>query len=308
MKYFPFLFLILLLFSCSHKDGKLDHRQRLTAIYSSQEVQMDGTPYYSQSRHKVQEWFWDGKEVYRIDYSEDFSTYSENIFYDRKHRIIQTTIPAKKLTANYNYDGRELSSIEVLKNEDVLYTLSLQHEDGHITTITQTFLHDGEKSIDAISPMRFLFCNELAYAMNTMVRSGKAAGNTITYRLSWENDNVTRIEAESSSGKSAMGMTYDDMRNPIRDLFNLYELQDDEPGTSSLADNEVNLLMLSKNNILTLQRPFDDQSDYSFNYQYTYEGKYPATRTLIYAYTSMNDTTFKPCSIQVKEVRDYEYK
>lgn len=308
MKHLSPLILILILASCTHKDGMLDHSQRLTAVYASQEMLMDGTPYYSNPRHKVQEWFWDGKEVYRIDYREEFSTYSENIFYDGRHRIIQTTIPAKHLTANYSYDGREIASVHVLRDEDTVYTLQFTHEDGHVATITQTLFSADAKGSDILSPMRLLMSNEIADAMTALGLTGKHSGSTIVYHLTWADDNVTRIDAESSEGKNTMEMSYDDKRNPIRDLFTMYEMQDDEPGALNQTDSEINLLMLSRNNVSSLKRPFDHKTDYRFDYQYTYEGKYPVTRTLVYDYASMNDTTFKPCTIQVKEVREYEYK
>ena len=281
--------------ACSHKDGKPDTRQRLQAIYAYTEATFDNQPYYTTDRLKVQEWFWDGKEVYRIDYSEDLSTYSENIFYDNHHRILRTTIPAKGLRSEFAYEGRQLASIEVYLHDVLNYTLTFTHDHGHIVSILQE---------NASSKTRVDY-NPLHLLMGDVLPSlPSAKGGTVELTLEWDDDNLVAI----NNGDYTMRLTYDDQRNPLLDLYTLYELQDDEPGTLSLQDGQANLAMLSANNPLTLSRPFDGNPDYTFHYQYTYEGRYPATRQLTYTYTSMNDTTFAPATIAVKEIREYQYQ
>ncbi len=297
----PLLLVTLFAVSCQHKDGAPDHRKRIQAVYSESAVSYDDVPFYNIDRHKVQEWKWDGNELYRIDYCEDVTTYSENIFYDRRHRISRTTVPAYGLRSEFAYKGRKLDTIYVYQNDQLSYLLLFTHADRHITSITQHFFATPSEKALAHNPLHII--NEQLF---DQIPRSKGTSDVV-YSLEWNKGNVKSIKTTIDGESTLMRFTYDDKRNPLHDLFLLYELQDDEPGTASLQDGQANLLMLSENNILTLTRAFNNDPNYQFNYSYTYNDKYPETRTVRYQFTRMNNESFQDQTVSVVEKRYYEY-
>lgn len=304
------------LYSCQNKDGKIDSRQKINEIYAETSVSTGGVPSYSLDRHLVQRWMWDGDELYCIEYHENFSTYTENMFYDRRHRICRTTVPAHGLRSEFVYHKRQLESIEVYTHDVLTYTLRFTHNDGHITSIAQEFASTNisEKALQ-LNPLHLLAATEVCEVIQAdnrqkieaMRKSTYKGGRNVTYSLEWDDDNLASVTTDSPDGQSTMSFTYDNMRNPIKECYTMYEMLDDEPGAASLQDGQTNLLMLSENNILTLTRPFDNNDKFTFNYTYTYEGKYPATRKLEYEYHSMDNETYEETVIGVKETREFIY-
>lgn len=250
------LLLIALLFlaSCTHKDGELDSRQRLSVVLSATRAELDGEPYYELRQDECQQWHWDGNELYRIDYSESEATFSENFYYDSKGRIERTTVPAYGMSAHFTYDGRKLSRISILKDDLPYRTLTFTHASNAISSVRQ---------------------------------QDEASGQVVEYQLQWADDNVASLTTLREGQTTTVAYTYDNQRNPYRDLYSLFFLQDD-----------FNPIMLCRNNPLSANDHL---------YTYTYQGHYPSTSIHTYSRTVLNTTTFSDAFLSVIEERNYAY-
>lgn len=305
-----------LLTACNNKDGAISRHKKISEIYSSSQVLNDGTPYYTIDRHLVQHWLWDKNELYRIEYIEDFSVYSENIFYDRRHRISRTTVPAYGLKSEFAYTGRKLDSIQVYQNDILSYTLHFTHENHHISSILQHFANPSVAAKQLkFNPLHLMLDDNLfeqtnqiaSQAIKKAQTTGRKGALDITYTLTWEKDNLAILKSSFNNGSSEIAFTYDNKTNPFKECYTFYEIQDAEPGTVALSDNLLNFLVVSKNNILSVTRPFAGNDNYTFNYTYTYEGNYPSVRQSSYSYPSLDSQTAQPNVVTVKETREYIY-
>lgn len=306
--FYIFLAIATLLVSCNHKDGAIEHHQRLHTVYAQSLILQDATTYSETPNHKVQEWQWDGKLPYRIDYIEDEHTYSENLYFDNRNRLSSTTIPVYGYRTQFTYNKRELECIEVFQNDVLLYTLTFSHIKKHISSIHQEFAPGGTKAKLNHSPLDLLCDPSVAQFVTSVGNQPKSKGNTaVDYNLVWENDNLIQFTAHLSDTTYTMTFTYDNYRNPIRDCYTYFEMEDHEAGIDALQDGLLNPFMISKNNILTCTRNFKNNPEFTFYYSYQYEGKYPISQKLTYEYTSLNTVTIQDCIMKVEETRTFDY-
>lgn len=255
---------LLTLTACHHKDGELDSRRHLEYVFASSSAVEDGVTLYDYPLHQVQAWIWDKDELYRIDYTENETTFSENLFYDSKHRLMRTTVPAYGLRSELCYAGRDLEAIHVYEDDGLQFSYLFTHEKGLITSVQQNF-YDGRPGV--------------------------------TYTLRWSHDNVTYVKRVCGSESEEMRYSYDDQRNPQRDLYCLFALHE-----------EFDPVMMSKNNVVEKVCAFEGNPSYTFTYTYEYDGRYPITRHVTYTRTSMNHITFEPSTVTVSETRAYQYE
>src|SRR5574344_6309 len=312
-----FFALIAICASCSNKDGHIKTKQKISTVYAESDIYNNNVLQYHMDSHIVQHWLWEGNELYRIEYTEDYATYAENIFYDYRNRIIRTTVPAYGIKSEFQYKGRELENIKVYTNDTLSYTLTFTHTQRHISQVVQEFssTNTSTKALE-LNPVHLLTSSEMAnnlanYAIEQCQIQRQHKGNnplSITYQFLWDDDNVSSITPISPEETSTMSFTYDDYRNPYKECYTLYEMEDNELGTNALQDNYTNSTMLSKNNTTCVTRAFNHNPNFKFNYNYTYEGKYPTTRTLNYTYQIMDNTTFEDMLVTVIEKRTYIYE
>jgi len=299
--YLSILLTLLALVSCGPKEGVVDHRQRIDQIYASEKASLDGQALYEYNNLLAEQWNWDGNELYRIDYQ--FSTtYSENIFYDGRHRIIRTTVPAYRQRNDFRYDGRQLNYIDCYEADSLVSTIQFVH-DGNVLTEIQRY--DYRQSSAKIGNLfRQLLGTDLACAIEMGARRHRAQtkGNGTVrtdFHFEWDDDdNVSRVTYNDGTQTQQIVLTYDEMHNPYSELY-----------TSFMMDESIfGFAMMSRHNVVTMRMPYEMQSDLLFTYTYQYEDDYPTSRHLHYSYSSMNETDWTEALYEYDKTEVYSYR
>ena len=276
---------------CSKKEGTPDNKQRIDYISVDEKATLDGQPLYQYDSIKAEKWNWAGNELYRIDYRYSV-TYSENIYYDNKDRIVRTTIPAYRQRNDFYYDGRQLDRIETFVADTLSTVLIFVHTDGTLTQIDRVDYNINQTPNTSTSQqlnnstLSRLMGNDIAAALDVAASrrfaKSKAKTSTISYKLEWDDDdNLTHIAYNAADGEEHIYITYDDKRNPYSELYTSYNLDQTLFGFA----------MLSPHNVLTIRMPYGVHQELLFSYTYQYTDDYPTQRKLHYSYTTSTSVT-----------------
>lgn len=298
---------VILFAGCGKKEGAIDHRQKIdyvTAIenrYSG----VENTLYYSTGEYTSEKWNWDGNEMYRIDYG-GYNPYSENFYFDGRGRIMRTTVPAYRIRRDFFYDGRKLDKIECYVDDELFSNTSYLHGDGGLYEIVCTYYDTGEekkKSVCPIAnPLYVILGHEISDAVSQEIcrlsSSDKGSNSEVRYKLSWNDNNLTYIQCVTNEGTVDISITYDDKRNPYRQLYGYRESDDELFGFK----------MMSENNILTIRMPYENRGMTLFSYDYLYDGKYPSQRRLSYSYEILNENTWDSVTVTFEKVENFYYQ
>ena len=303
------LCLLCSLLSCGKKEGRVGHKERIDYIVATENIYYDGVLDFSTGEYVGEKWNWDGKELYRIDYG-DKMPYSENIFYDKRNRIIRTTVPAYMIRNEFVYDGRMLDHIDCYKNDELFSRTSITHGDNVITSIVcQYFVAEpADTGIVAVAhnPLNAvlghnvakLFCCEQARKTLLDKKKGSKDVAVVEYDLSWSDDNLTHITCVSSEGRKEISLSYDDKCNPYKQLYSYHDLNDGVCGFK----------MLSENNVTKVIMPYGVLDELVFTYKYEYDGDYPVARTLTYSFPVIDDATWDSVIAKHETVERITYK
>ena len=128
---------------------------------------------------------------------------------------------------------------------------------------------------------RLLLENFMPYNKSTEkvikdLHAKSAKGNTNSINLTWDGDNVSKITATTSYGNATMTFSYDDKNNPYKGFL---------MALGSYGETEIEFF--SKNNITKSVSHFVENGenyDDEETYTYTYDGKWPLSRTEEYSY------------------------
>lgn len=295
---------VLCMTSSCQKEGRLSKKAKLSTVMMQKTVFCDGQELYHVGEQRTQQWFWDGNNLFRIDYTEDESSYSEIIFSEHR-RIEQTRVDAYGLVSLFYYDGRYLDSIRVSAHGNPAYSCIFSHEDGKVSsmiihpygsTADTTALTKGPLQLlpmVGVSLPQCVIDEQVAH----MASKGKSQGD-VEYAYQWNKNNVSSMVVTYADGtKEQYSYTYDENRNPYYQCLTYYE-GNAEGGLTNI---------LSKNNVLTIvNRSGNRQSEYQ--YTYTYDGSLPMASLLEYSYQAMNNQTLETSVYTVKEHRTYTYK
>lgn len=279
------------------KEGKLNTKQKIDKVFREESMMMGGEMLYHDAESLSEEWCWDGKELYRIDYYVNHQC-SENFFYDGK-QIVRTTVPAYGIENRLHYDGRELERIESYIDGELDYTILFSHDDGKISEMRWIY-STSETSENNNNPLLDkMFGGELVVAItanNEMLRkrSGRKDDSEIVYHFEWKDGNVKKV----TCGDWQAEMTYDDNYNPYHNLF----------GENELNDPLFGFEMMSENNIRTITMPFKTYGTIVFTYTYEYEDDFPKRRTLNYSYSAPGISSYEMTSYELTRVEKFIYE
>lgn len=297
---------LVILAACSKKDGVPDSRERIDQVVAEETMTMGEAQLYHYDSHVSEKWNWDGNQPYRIDYF-DNKPCSENFFYDGR-KIVRTTIPAYRIHNEFIYDGQKLERIDCFRDDTLVSCMRFYHTGKKITRIKWSLYSDTPGETSRFSPLRWLAGSPMAMTMerhnaDILKRSNAKSIDTATatYTLSWNGDNVSRIVCKEGNSEEAVwqaDMTYDDKRNPYRNLF----------GYNEFNDELFSFDMMSANNILTISMPSDHSDSQLYRYSYKYDGKYPSERTLTYSYIGVDQSTWSETTFSFTRTESFIYQ
>ena len=253
----------------------------------------------------AESWEWDGKKLAKITYYEHSNVIekADPVVSD----VVTFTYDGKKVTraeggyeyVTFTYDGKEIQRVDMFDKENPstpMASFAFVHKDGKIVKINITAEAEFDKKASAVNLEKILFRNILPDANNvdkvvskintTMLKSGAKAQMTIPFELTWNGDNVSEMSATMSmygfAISAKMKYTYDDKNNPYQNFFF---------GMMNVME-EGELVTLNKNNDTKMvsESTFMGQTDTEeMNYTYTYDGKWPVSRTLTYSYNNEDE-------------------
>lgn len=187
--------------------------------------------------------------------------------YDSKKRVEKVLYESDyNFTYKFTYNDKELAKVERYdesneKTDEYLFTKT----DGKVTQITHIEFGDDDKKGE-FAPLRLLFSQQIADAME-MASTVSRADNSV-YNLTWEGNNITKIELVSGSSTIVTDYTYDDKVNPEKGLYR-----------NAFYSNAENLY--SANNILTANFTLPLIGDVTSTHTYEYNGNYPVKETVL---------------------------
>lgn len=308
--------------ACSEKEGVYNPKKKIANIYKSGVViynNLDESTgrWYSDTgtvaKYLSEAWTWDGKKLAKVTfYEQNASNEVEDVInfsYDGK-QMVRAEGNDEYMT--FSYDGKELKSCAMYDKENTVAPIAqfdFVHKDGKIVEIKVT----GEDiELDKASARRLeqvVFCNILptfeqadraiAKISNTMHKNGAKAGMTIPIKLTWDGDNVSKMETSMTlmmmPVNAEVSFTYDNKNNPYQHfVFGMFSMLDD---ASTAAFNKNNVVKaVSKETFM------GESSVTEMNYTYTYDGSWPTVQTM----TSIDsDEDFK---VERTVTNYYEYK
>lgn len=309
----------LLLFGACQKDGKYNPKEKIAKVYEEVsnsysyndgegwQTETNGTP-----KHVTEQWTWDGKKLAQIVYpSYDYDD-EGNMVLDGDQDVLRFTYDGSQLTevkANYEfrmvftYDGKKLQKAEIYDEKttpDFVY--EFEHDGKKISTITMT--GDGDiykKKSASVSRMEKLLLGNIIPQSKTTEKvmrelHAKAAKSTqsIKMNLTWDGDNVSKITAVTPYGGNAtMSFTYDDKNNPFKGFGLMF---------GDYGESGTGVEFCNKNNITKIVLSDLDGDTDEVNYTYTYDGKWPVSRSQEESYSS----TIGQSSWKITEYFEYE--
>ena len=302
-RYLQIVILLLLsavTFSCSKKEGKISAKHRLDNVVAIESRYIGNEQIYTTGTYSSEDWHWDGNEAYRIDYGGP-GAYSEIFFYDNRHRIAKTTVPAFGIVSEFHYDGRMLEHVDYLKDGSLFSTVSFVHDDEQLTEIIRTtFVADSVVSRISSSLISSFWgrCDVGQLAQQTRRTNSPKQTQTEHFQLTWSNNNVVAIRCSDGVEAYDISVTYDDKKNPYSQLFGYHDM-----------NIEVgNFKMMSENNITRIVMPYKNYGNTTFDFKYVYDDEdYPSQRTMSYSFPVINTDTWEEVSARCEFTETYSY-
>lgn len=270
MKKTTTLFMTLLLataITSCNKDGVYNPKEKIDKIY------VDA----GDGKKLSEDWTWDNKQLKTIDYYSDGTIdYTETFTYT-DNRLSQVDNQEYDETAKYTYDKRHLKQADFYKNNVLYMSCLFEYDDNKLSDIqvTATDTNKGLNTKGVANPLKYVLPKQTVQAIENVLNENPTRGS-IDFEIdfAWDGNNVSEMGMELDGEYSVLYVfEYDDKLNPFRNFLN--------------SDLEETLyghgIYKSKNNV-TAYTLIEAVMGYSFTesyyISYTYDGRFPATRTL----------------------------
>lgn len=258
--------------SCSlfgDKDGEYSPKEQISRKYYD-----DG-----EGKTLSQVWNWNDKQLQSIDhysYSGSIS-WTEDFSYNKKGQIERVDDYANRESTEYTYDGKKLSKATYYYKGSIEYELTFMYDGNKISRIEYMELGKGRNNRmfkEGFSPLNLLLPEKSLEKLHTILNRATDSREYVTVELTWEKDNVSKIEVFEGGFRATYSFKFDDKLNPYTGFFSLY------PEESIIED-----LSLNKNNPTQLTYTESEDGDtYSetVRYSYTYDGKFPTVQRMTF--------------------------
>ena len=299
---------VVLLASCGTKEGALRTKTKISRVMAVDNRYMDGMLFYTTGSYVEQDWKWDGKEVYRIDYHGGEHPYSENFFYDNRHRIVRTTVPAYGIRTELFYDGRKLEHIDVFDNDELFCNMAFTHDGRELVEIVCSYYSVSDTSNPLLerlaNPLAPLLgdaaaqCLEADNHRRVFCRDGSAKGSAnVRYMIEWTEDNPTHITCTDAEGSRDIYIAYTYYDNPYFQLYGFRETNDPLFRFGMLPRNAVDRIVM----------PFGKNKSQQFFYYYQYADDAVSECRMQYTYPAVTGADFDSVMYGVEKVQQFVY-
>lgn len=270
MKKTTTLFMTLLLataITSCNKDGVYNPKEKIDKIY----VDAGSGKYLSE------DWTWDNKQLKTINYYDSDGTinHTETFTYS-DNRLSQVDNQEYGETVKYTYDKRHLHQASFYNNNVLYMTCLFEYADNKLSDIkvTTTIADKSLNTTGAANPLNYVLPKQSLEFIKNVLNENPARGSvSFEIDFAWDGNNISEIEIELDEHTALYAFEYDDKLNPFRNFLG--------------SDLEETLyghgVYKSKNNVVayTLIEAIMGYSFTESHYiSYTYDGRFPATRTI----------------------------
>lgn len=280
--------LLALAFTSCKKDGQYAPKEKISKVY----VSTSNSP----EKHLECVWTWDDKKLSKIDYLYGFGDvfWTETFKYDSKNRIERVEDLKFNEYVQYTYDGNKLKGMEY-------------YCDGELWQTT-TFTYDGNKisRMDLVINNGITIANKARFSLipkefkNKISPKNDGSGYEVSIELTWDGDNVSYMKMTSTNSGEYHGehysyeylqecnYTYDNKLNPMKGLWNMGNMTDEECMMFSGVFSKNNVTSITCKETESYTENGQTETDtYTFvrNYNIAYDGKFPTEIML----TSQNE-------------------
>ena len=257
--------------SCE-KEGVYNPKQKISRIYYSAEIKDHGETFNTDKLLK-EEWNWNGNLLESITYYNDEGNQAAVETYEYDGKRLAAIHCGYNNKYVFNYDGKRLASVDFYNGESMVQTAEVIHDGKKITGLNVTeWVNDlyPEALPMRTSVLRFILPNLSEQAASQLLAQIRQANEKMcdlhySFLFEWEGNNISKITEIGLASTQVFEYTYDNMKNPFNGLFDINEL-------------EFYSLCASENNALSETLHLADTL-IAGEYTYTYDGKYPATRS-----------------------------
>lgn len=311
---------VISLFAACKKDGKYNPKEKIANVYE-EELFISSSNYGGQTysdtnqtpKRLTERWTWDGKKLTQIVYVYYTQEWNGTSYTETPvEETVKFTYDGDQLSeANdgderivFTYDGKKLQKAEVYEdNQTTPYeTLVFDYDGKKISkiTATATYTSSFDKSQPALGRMERLLLSNMLPDMKPVEKvfakarkSGAKETSTGTIEFTWDGDNVSKMVVKEGSYTTSATYTYDDKKNPYQGfLYVIPDMMEDGPTFT----NENNVVKA------VYQYSAFDEGSSETNYTYTYDGKWPTSRTAV------NSNTYDDYSYYERTTMYFEYK
>ena len=291
--------------SCKKEmEGKYAPKEKIQSVYQEHAVYYGGEVIHQEPKFKSEEWSWVNDRLDRIVYFEQYTygvdengepeteyeqLYVQLFSYDSDGRLTKSEILGQaNMEAICEYDGKELKTMTVKEDGEMVVTYQFNHDGKRITsfdlTLGEEYWEMDEKvakQLERVSPLRFVLSAEpatevMAATKDCAKRASKAgskANAVIHFEMEWNGDNVSQISATYMGETMQYNFNYDTKNNPFYNLFDV---------VNTVDNNFMPFMPLSKNNVTAIAVILSEDGETeteTMQYTYTYNDKdYPTSR------------------------------
>ena len=221
------------------------------------------------------------------------SSWTEEFTYNKNGQIELVECFLNGEYTEYEYDGNKISKAlfyDGIYDEGSVYMeLDFKYTDNKITKI-EVIGYDYKKGngnrlmSKGYNPIKMLLTEKTYKVFEEFVNNPINRGGDIAIKLTWKDDNVSKIELKDGSYSSysiVVDLKYDDKSNPFRNCYKLYG-----PGEIEGVADDGEFIMFSTfsvNNITEERWVENDEGDkytWLVKNSYSYEGMYPTTKRI----------------------------
>lgn len=286
--------IICLFAACSEKEGVYNPKKKITNIYrasesiyswNSDEGVVNDTNIHPKTLTET--WTWDGNKLMKITYWEnqidpigkaDVSDVY-NFSYDGKQL---SKVESDDVRMLFTYDGKKLKQAEIIDIEDnkTVGTFEFVHDGKKITKINVTsetgdiepFKHMVSILMRDIMPTLENANDMVAAIRKAMPAGGAKATTTIPIELTWNGDNVSKMNVNMYGATISVDYTFDNKNNPYQNsVFGFITAMEQPDGMIMFNKNNVTKMVMKMSLIF-----MNDVDEYNFTY--TYDGDWPLTQ------------------------------
>ena len=256
------------------KEGEYTPEKRISRIYHDN----------GNGKTLREIWRWNDNLLQSIDhYSSGSIFWVEEFIYNDKNQIVRVEDFLNGETMEYEYNGSNISKAIFYDEGSIDIELSFKYTDNKISEIEYTEYDYKKRNnyhliSEGNSPLKMLLTEKVYQVFEKIVNNPANRSETGTIKLTWKDNNVSKMEIRSGSWENIVDYKHDDKSNPFRNYYNLYG-----PGE---LDYEI-YSTFSVNNVTEerwIEKEDGDTYVYTIKYSYSYDDMFPTIKRISYQY------------------------